>query len=159
MTRFTVICPTYNRGPAIVDTLDSVRRQSLRDWELLVVSDASDDGTDDIVEAVAAVDSRVRLLRTRRFGSQAGPTNIALQHAAVVATGREREAVVLVAQGLSNAQIAARMAISPVTAKTHINRAMTKLHARDRAQLVVLAYESGLVTPRGPDRHPTPPHD
>ncbi|MCX4789603.1 MULTISPECIES: response regulator [unclassified Streptomyces] len=63
-------------------------------------------------------------------------------------TNREREAVVLVAQGLSNDQIAGRMVISPMTAKTHINRAMAKLHARDRAQLVVLAYESGLVTPR-----------
>jgi DNA-binding NarL/FixJ family response regulator len=63
-------------------------------------------------------------------------------------TAREREAVALVAQGLSNDQIAGRMVISPLTAKTHINRAMTKLHARDRAQLVVLAYESGLVTPR-----------
>jgi DNA-binding NarL/FixJ family response regulator len=63
-------------------------------------------------------------------------------------TGREREAVALVAQGLSNDEIADRLVISPLTAKTHINRAMTKLHARDRAQLVVLAYESGLVTPR-----------
>jgi DNA-binding NarL/FixJ family response regulator len=63
-------------------------------------------------------------------------------------TNREREAVALVAQGLSNDQIADRMVISPLTAKTHVNRAMTKLHARDRAQLVVLAYESGLVTPR-----------
>ncbi|TWP53717.1 response regulator transcription factor [Lentzea tibetensis] len=62
-------------------------------------------------------------------------------------TNREREAVVLVAQGLSNSQIADRMVISPLTAKTHVNRAMTKLHARDRAQLVVLAYESGLVVP------------
>jgi DNA-binding NarL/FixJ family response regulator len=65
-------------------------------------------------------------------------------------TNREREAVALVARGLSNDQIAARMVISPVTAKTHVNRAMTKLHARDRAQLVVLAYESGLVTARQP---------
>ncbi|MET8783931.1 MULTISPECIES: response regulator transcription factor [unclassified Streptomyces] len=63
-------------------------------------------------------------------------------------TGREREAVTLVAQGLSNDQIADRMVISPMTAKTHINRAMAKLRARDRAQLVVLAYESGLVAPR-----------
>ncbi|MFD6452206.1 response regulator [Nocardia sp. NPDC060220] len=63
-------------------------------------------------------------------------------------TGREREAVTLVAQGMSNEEIADRMVISPLTAKTHINRAMTKLHARDRAQLVVLAYESGLVAPR-----------
>ncbi|MFD6991743.1 response regulator [Streptomyces sp. NPDC059943] len=63
-------------------------------------------------------------------------------------TGREHEAVALVAQGLSNGQIADRMVISPLTAKTHINRAMAKLHARDRAQLVILGYESGLVTPR-----------
>ncbi|MEU1689301.1 response regulator transcription factor [Micromonospora sp. NPDC005707] len=63
-------------------------------------------------------------------------------------TNREREAVALVAQGLSNDEVADRMVISPMTAKTHINRAMAKLHARDRAQLVVLAYESGLVSPR-----------
>ncbi|MGS2809743.1 response regulator [Nocardia sp. MW-W600-9] len=63
-------------------------------------------------------------------------------------TTREREAVALAAHGLSNDEIAAHMVISPHTAKTHINRAMTKLHARDRAQLVVVAYESGLVTPR-----------
>ena len=63
-------------------------------------------------------------------------------------TNREREAVALAAQGLSNDEIAQRMVISPTTAKTHINRAMTKLHARDRAQLVIHAYESGLVTPR-----------
>jgi DNA-binding NarL/FixJ family response regulator len=63
-------------------------------------------------------------------------------------TNREREAVALVAHGLSNEQIAARLVISPTTAKTHINRAMTKVHARDRAQLVILAYESGLVAPR-----------
>ncbi|MEV3964659.1 response regulator transcription factor [Nocardia sp. NPDC050193] len=63
-------------------------------------------------------------------------------------TAREREVVVLVARGLSNNEIAAHLVISPLTAKTHVNRAMTKLHARDRAQLVVLAYESGLVVPR-----------
>jgi DNA-binding NarL/FixJ family response regulator len=60
-------------------------------------------------------------------------------------TNREREAVALVARGLSNDEIAARMVISPLTAKTHVNRAMMKLHARDRAQLVVFAYESGLA--------------
>jgi DNA-binding NarL/FixJ family response regulator len=63
-------------------------------------------------------------------------------------TNREREAVGLVAQGLSNDQIADRMVITPMTAKTHVNRAMVKLHARDRAQLVVFAYESGMVAPR-----------
>jgi DNA-binding NarL/FixJ family response regulator len=68
-------------------------------------------------------------------------------------TNREREAVTLAAQGLSNNQIADRMVISPLTAKTHINRAMTKLQARDRAQLVILAYEAGLVTRATPDTH------
>jgi DNA-binding NarL/FixJ family response regulator len=62
-------------------------------------------------------------------------------------TNREREAVALVAEGLSNDEIAGRMAISPTTVKTHVNRAMTKLYARDRAQLVVIAYESGLTAP------------
>jgi DNA-binding NarL/FixJ family response regulator len=61
-------------------------------------------------------------------------------------TNREREVVALAARGLSNDDIAARMVISQATAKTHISRAMTKLRARDRAQLVVFAYESGLVT-------------
>ncbi|GIE82395.1 DNA-binding response regulator [Actinoplanes philippinensis] len=63
-------------------------------------------------------------------------------------TNREREAVVLAARGLSNDEIATSMVISPWTAKTHVNRAMTKLRARDRAQLVVFAYESGLLSPR-----------
>ena len=56
----------------------------------------------------------------------------------------------LVGQGLSNDEIGERLFISPTTAKTHVSRVMMKLHARDRAQLVVLAYESGLVVP-GPD--------
>jgi DNA-binding NarL/FixJ family response regulator len=60
-------------------------------------------------------------------------------------TNREREVMALVAAGLSNDEIAARLFVSPATAKTHVNRAMTKLGARDRAQLVVFAYESGLV--------------
>mgnify|MGYP001823199618 FL=1 len=62
-------------------------------------------------------------------------------------TERESEVVALVAQGLSNDEIAARLFVSPLTAKTHVNRAMAKLGARDRAQLVVMAYQSGLVTP------------
>ncbi|MFV0252595.1 MAG: response regulator [Beutenbergiaceae bacterium] len=64
-----------------------------------------------------------------------------------VLTERETEVVALVATGLSNDEIAAKLYISPLTAKTHVTRAMTKLHARDRAQLVVLAYQSGLVSP------------
>lgn len=66
-------------------------------------------------------------------------------------TKREREVMALVGRGLTNDEIATRMVISPTTAKTHVSRAMTKLRARDRAQLVVFAYESGLVTAR-PDR-------
>jgi DNA-binding NarL/FixJ family response regulator len=62
-------------------------------------------------------------------------------------TEREREVMTLVATGLSNDEIAARLFVSPLTAKTHVSRIMTKLDARDRAQLVVLAYESGLVVP------------
>jgi DNA-binding NarL/FixJ family response regulator len=62
-------------------------------------------------------------------------------------TDREREVVALVAAGLSNDEIAARLVVSPLTAKTHVSRAMVKLAARDRAQLVVLAYAHGLAVP------------
>ncbi|KPI15362.1 two component transcriptional regulator, LuxR family [Actinobacteria bacterium OK074] len=62
-------------------------------------------------------------------------------------TDREREVLALVATGMTNDEIAQRLVVSPHTAKTHINRAMTKLGARDRAQLVVIAYETGLVRP------------
>jgi DNA-binding NarL/FixJ family response regulator len=64
-------------------------------------------------------------------------------------TEREREVLSLVAAGLSNEEIAGKLFVSPLTAKTHVSRIMTKLDARDRAQLVVMAYESGLVTPGG----------
>jgi DNA-binding NarL/FixJ family response regulator len=60
-------------------------------------------------------------------------------------TEREREVVCLVAAGLSNDEIATKLTVSPLTVKTHVSRAMTKLYARDRAQLVVLAFEHGLV--------------
>ncbi|WP_424214120.1 response regulator [Streptomyces sp. BI20] len=63
-------------------------------------------------------------------------------------TVREREVLTQVAAGLSNDEIAGRLAVSPLTVKTHVNRAMAKLGARDRAQLVVISYESGLVRPR-----------
>lgn len=63
-------------------------------------------------------------------------------------TSREREVMALVAEGLSNAEIGERLFMSPATARTHVSRILTKLGARDRTQLVVLAYESGLVRPR-----------
>ncbi|NUU20978.1 MAG: response regulator transcription factor [Streptomycetaceae bacterium] len=62
-------------------------------------------------------------------------------------TEREREVMGLVAGGMSNDEIAARLVLSPATAKTHVSRIMTKLDVRDRSQLVVLAYESGMVSP------------
>jgi DNA-binding NarL/FixJ family response regulator len=64
-------------------------------------------------------------------------------------TEREREVLALVAEGLSNEEIAGRLFLSPLTTKTHVSRIMTKIDARDRAQLVVIAYESGLVVPGG----------
>jgi DNA-binding NarL/FixJ family response regulator len=67
-----------------------------------------------------------------------------------VLTDREREVLALAAHGLSNEDIGERLFLSPLTAKTHINRAMTKLGVRDRAQLVVIAYQSGLVKPGSP---------
>jgi len=65
-------------------------------------------------------------------------------------TDREREIVTLAGGGLTNDEIAARLTISPLTAKTHVSRAMLKVDARDRAQLVVFAYDSGLVSPPAP---------
>lgn len=82
MPRFSVICPTYNRGHAIIPTLESVIAQSMGDWEMIVASDGSDDETDDVVAEVAEQDSRIGLLRTARFGFQAGPTNVALKETA-----------------------------------------------------------------------------
>jgi DNA-binding NarL/FixJ family response regulator len=69
-------------------------------------------------------------------------------------TEREKEVLVLIAAGLSNTELAARLFITMATVKTHISRLLAKLHARDRAQLVITAYESGLVTPgTAPDSH------
>jgi DNA-binding NarL/FixJ family response regulator len=65
-------------------------------------------------------------------------------------TDREREVLTLIAQGLTNGEIAQRLVLSPLTVKTHVSRILTKLHARDRVHLVIASYESGLVTPSWP---------
>jgi DNA-binding NarL/FixJ family response regulator len=81
---------------------------------------------------------------SQRPGRPAGPSRPAPPGLAAL-TEREREVVCLVAAGLSNDEIATKLTVSPLTVKTHVSRAMTKLYARDRAQLVVLAFENGLV--------------
>jgi DNA-binding NarL/FixJ family response regulator len=83
------------------------------------------------------------------FAARARPARAGRRLTALLAalTEREREVVTHVAAGLSNDEIATQLFVSPATAKTHVSRAMTKLGARDRAQMVVLAYESGLVRP------------
>jgi DNA-binding NarL/FixJ family response regulator len=101
------------------------------------------------VRAVAAGDALLSPGVTRRlvaeFAAKAKPPVAANALAAL--TEREREVVALVGAGLSNEEIARRLVVSPATAKTHVSRAMVKLGARDRAQLVVFAYETGLVRP------------
>ncbi|TDD43173.1 response regulator transcription factor [Saccharopolyspora elongata] len=88
----------------------------------------------------------VRSLIARFLAQPEQPVDADPQRLAVL-TAREREVLVLVAAGLSNEEIAERLFVSPLTAKTHVNRSMMKLGARDRAQLVVIAYETGLVRP------------
>jgi DNA-binding NarL/FixJ family response regulator len=108
---------------------------------------------DEIVRAVRTIHAREALLSStatraliersiRRGGSDpAARWTTAL----ALLTPREREVLVLVAEGLANAEIAVGLTISPHTAKTHVNRIMSKVGARDRAQLVILGYETGLV--------------
>lgn len=105
---------------------------------------------EELIRAVRVVAAGSALLSpgvTRRliseFASRARKPPPHLDHL----TEREREVTALVAEGLSNDEIAARLYLSPATAKTHVNRAMAKLGARDRAQLVVFAFQSGLVRP------------
>jgi DNA-binding NarL/FixJ family response regulator len=104
------------------------------------------------VRAVARGDALLSPSITRRLIAEfvARDTRPSPVRSLEALTDREREVVGLVAAGLSNSEIAERLVVSPATAKTHVSRAMGKLGARDRAQLVVFAYESGLVQPRGP---------
>ncbi|MEV0003714.1 response regulator transcription factor [Micromonospora sp. NPDC050980] len=110
----------------------------------------------DAIRTVAAGDALLSPKATRgliaRFLAQPEARPGATPERLRVLTEREREVVALVATGLSNEQIAQRLVVSPLTAKTHVNRAMAKLDARDRAQLVVLAYQSGLVRADPPPR-------
>ncbi len=107
---------------------------------------------DELLRAVRAVVAGDALLSpgvTRRLIAEFAARSKEPADAALLGelTEREREVMALVGIGLSNEEIARRLVVSPLTAKTHVSRAMVKLGARDRAQLVVLAYESGLVRP------------
>ena len=103
------------------------------------------------VRAVAAGDALLSPGVTRRliaeFAGRGDAQPAAPEPSLAQLTDREREVMALVGAGLSNEEIAARLVVSPATAKTHVSRAMVKLGARDRAQLVVYAYEAGLVRP------------
>jgi len=107
---------------------------------------------DELVQAVRVVAGGDALLSpsvTRRLIGEFAARAKEPRHPGGLAelTDREQEVLALVGDGLSNSEIAKRLYVSPATAKTHVSRAMIKLHARDRAQLVVIAYESGLVRP------------
>ena len=103
----------------------------------------------DAIRSVAAGDAVIAPAATRRLLTDLArrPGTRAPRDSLGELTPREREVMVLVAQGLSNAEISGRLFLSPATAKTHVSRILTKVGARDRAQLVALAYETGLVVP------------
>ena len=101
------------------------------------------------IEVIAAGDAMIAPRITRRLIAEFAARRDPAQPPAALAelTDREREIMRLVAQGLSNAEIAGRLVISPLTAKTHVSNVLRKLDCRDRAALVALAYETGLITP------------
>ena len=103
----------------------------------------------DAIRACAAGDAVVAPAVTRRLLTELARRPVAGSATDRIGdlTPREREVLVLVAQGLSNAEISGRLFLSPATTKTHVSRILTKLGARDRAQLVAIAYETGLVRP------------
>jgi DNA-binding NarL/FixJ family response regulator len=105
------------------------------------------------IRVVAAGDALLAPRVTRRlieeFARRPEPAAVAPAELAAL-TQREREVLALVARGLTNAEISERLYVSAATTKTHVSRVLAKLAARDRAQLVMLAYETGLVTPGSP---------
>jgi DNA-binding NarL/FixJ family response regulator len=117
-----------------------------------LLKDVEPDDLRDAVRVVASGDALLSPSVTRRliaeYVSQPGRRTRAPAELEEL-TEREREVMSLVAAGLTNDEIAERLVISPATAKTHVSRILLKLGARDRAQLVVIAYESGLVRARG----------
>lgn len=114
-----------------------------------LLKDAEPDDLREAIRVVAAGDALLSASITRKVmaGIVSGPAGVANHGRLSELTEREREVLVGVGRGLSNDEIAAEIHISPATARTYVSRILTKLGARDRAQLVVIAYETGLVTP------------
>ena len=121
-----------------------------------LLKDAEPDDLRQAIRVVAAGDALLSASVTRKVmeGIVSGPADVADRGRLTELTEREREVLAGVGRGLSNDEIAAEIHISPATARTYVSRMLTKLGARDRAQLVVIAYETGVVTP---GRHPNPP--
>ncbi|MFE7836901.1 response regulator [Streptomyces sp. NPDC057474] len=115
----------------------------------------------DGIRTVAAGDTLLspaatRTLITRFLAAPAPGSRLATPDQLAILTTREREVMSLAAEGHSNDEIAEKLYVSPLTVRTHVHRAMTKLGARDRAQLVVMAYQSGLVQVTPPDQGGAP---
>jgi DNA-binding NarL/FixJ family response regulator len=130
--------------------LDEYVHQALRNGASgFLLKDARPEDILNAIRVVAAGEALLAPSVTRRLIERFAAAPSASHPPADLAelTERESEVLVLVAQGRSNAEIADELYISLFTAKTHVSRILTKLHARDRAQLVMLAYETGLVTP------------
>jgi DNA-binding NarL/FixJ family response regulator len=114
-----------------------------------LLKDAEPDDLRQAIRAVAAGDALLSASVTRKVmeGIVSGPVGVADRARLKELTEREHQVLAGVGRGLSNDEIAAEIHISPATARTYVSRMLTKLGARDRAQLVVIAYETGLVTP------------
>ena len=141
-----LILTTYDTDAYVFEALDAGASGFL----------LKDSGPAELLHAVRVVAAGEALLApriTRRLIAQFTAARSAHQVAEdrlAVLTQREREVLALVGEGLSNHEIAERLTLSPATARTHVSRAMVKLRARDRAQLVVVAYQTGLVDPHPP---------
>jgi len=156
-TRLICIDPTLERTRVLVLTtfdLDEYVYEALRSGASgFLLKDTPRRELLHAIEVIAAGDALISPRITRRLIAEFAARRDPRTPPAALAelTERERDILTLVARGLSNEEIAGRLVISPFTAKTHVRNVLRKLDCRDRAGLVALAYESGLITPGGPD--------